>query len=160
MAKGLAARITTSIGAFALLWTASCATTSSPSEEVPIAKPAPAEIAEESDQPTFYAIGTVPIKWANDEPVYRSISVFKQPANLDQLLATLTAESERREARVTKISPAGETPQLFNYIVKEGDTLQSIGEAHNVPIAEIKEINNLKSDEIHAGDSLRLPRID
>ena len=152
-----------------LFWNVSCTTTSAPvpkeeTADIPLAKPVSTEVAgePESTNPRFFAIGTVPIKWDDDEPVYRSISVFRQPANLEELIAALTADTERKEAKVLKISPAGESlpAKLYEYVVKEGDTLQSIGKAHSLTEAEIIKINGLKSGEISPGDTLLLPRLD
>ena len=161
MAINLKVRIAIPFSALMLFWTASCSTTSAPKEsleDVPIAKPAPAKKSEDSANPRFYAIGTVPIKWADDEPVYRSVNVFKQPANLEDLIAALTAETERSEAKVLKISPAGKTPvPLTKYVVQKGDTLKSIGKAHGLTPAEIITINGLDSDEVEPGETLMLP---
>ena len=43
------------------------------------------------------------------------------------------------------------------YKVKQGDSLLSIAQRFNVPIAKIKEINNLKTNSIQAGWKLKLP---
>ena len=152
-----------------LFWNVSCSTTFAPvpkeeTADIPLAKPVSTEVAGEAESPNprFFAIGTVPIKWDDDEPVYRSISVFRQPANLEELITALTADTERKEAKVLKISPAGEMSpvKLYEYVVKEGDTLQSIGEAHSLTEAEIITINGLKSGEISPGDTLMLPHLD
>ncbi|MCK7477708.1 MAG: transglycosylase SLT domain-containing protein [Candidatus Moduliflexus flocculans] len=43
------------------------------------------------------------------------------------------------------------------YKVKQGDSLLSIAQRFNVPVAKIKEINNLKTNSIQAGRKLKLP---
>jgi membrane-bound lytic murein transglycosylase D len=43
------------------------------------------------------------------------------------------------------------------YKVKQGDSLLSIAQRFNVPIAKIKEINNLKTNSIQTGRKLKLP---
>lgn len=47
-----------------------------------------------------------------------------------------------------------------NYIVKKGDTLYSISRRFNIPISEIKRINNLLTDELSEGQVLFLKEQD
>ena len=44
------------------------------------------------------------------------------------------------------------------YVVEKGDTLSVISQATGVPIRKIKEMNNLKSDDIRIGQKLMLPK--
>jgi len=46
-----------------------------------------------------------------------------------------------------------------SYRIIEGDTLYSIGSKFGVSVADIKEINGLKEDEIAAGDYIDIPVI-
>ncbi len=43
------------------------------------------------------------------------------------------------------------------YKVKSGDTLSEIAEKHHTSVAKIKKINNLKSDNLRIGQSLKIP---
>lgn len=45
-------------------------------------------------------------------------------------------------------------PGIVIYIVKAGDTLWQIGKRYYIPVEQIKEMNNLTSDEIYPGDKL------
>lgn len=45
------------------------------------------------------------------------------------------------------------------YIVKSGDTLYSIAKKHNTTVDEIKKINNLTSNTLSIGMSLKLPSV-
>ncbi|AKM82669.1 TPA: hypothetical protein DD449_00975 [Candidatus Berkelbacteria bacterium] len=47
-----------------------------------------------------------------------------------------------------------------NYVVKDGDTLSSIGWTYGLKIATIKATNNLTSDSIKPGQTLKLPTAD
>ena len=44
------------------------------------------------------------------------------------------------------------------YVVQSGDTLSLISQAFNVPVKKIKEMNNLKSDNLRVGQKLNLPQ--
>lgn len=48
-------------------------------------------------------------------------------------------------------------PSLSNYIVKRGDTLGSIALTHGTSVGAIKQANNLQSDVIRIGQSLKIP---
>lgn len=43
------------------------------------------------------------------------------------------------------------------YIIKSGDTLYSIASKHNTTVDEIKKLNNLKSNTLTVGNTLKLP---
>ena len=43
------------------------------------------------------------------------------------------------------------------YVVEKGDTLSLISQAMNVPIKKIKEMNNLKNDNLRIGQKLVIP---
>lgn len=51
------------------------------------------------------------------------------------------------------------TTEFIEYRVAAGDTLQSIAAKASVPVDKLKELNNLKGDEVfYAGQWLRVPR--
>ena len=45
-------------------------------------------------------------------------------------------------------------PGIAIYVVQKGDTLWKIGKQYFVPVAAIKEMNNLSGNEIHPGEKL------
>ena len=45
-------------------------------------------------------------------------------------------------------------PGIVAYIVKDGDSLWSIGKKYYVPVARMKEMNDLTSEEVKAGDKI------
>ena len=45
-------------------------------------------------------------------------------------------------------------PGIVGYIVKEGDTLWQIGKKYYVSIQQLKELNELNTPEVKAGDKL------
>jgi LysM repeat protein len=71
-------------------------------------------------------------------------------------------ETVREPAREAAQDPVRSTPSRNgngSYVVKSGETLSKIAFAHTVRIADLKAANNLKSDEIHAGQELIIPEI-
>lgn len=60
------------------------------------------------------------------------------------------------DVRVAELDPQklAALPGIVAYIVKNGDSLWNIGKKYYVPIARMKEMNDLNSDEIKPGDKL------
>ena len=52
---------------------------------------------------------------------------------------------------------AGETPEHI-HIVKQGETLSKIASKYNIPVVELKKLNQLNSDAIFTDQRLRLPK--
>ena len=50
-----------------------------------------------------------------------------------------------------------QTPNNFNYVVKLGDTLYSIANKYNTTVDEIKKLNNLTSNLLNVGQTLKIP---
>jgi len=61
-----------------------------------------------------------------------------------------------QEVKVTDLDPdkLSSLPGIVAYIAREGDSLWNIGKKYYVPVSQIKDINELASDEIHPGDKL------
>lgn len=62
-------------------------------------------------------------------------------------------------AAAKKISPQSATPTYRWYEVKNGDSLWTISRKFNVSAAEIKKLNNLKSNLIHPGSKLKVKNV-
>ena len=54
---------------------------------------------------------------------------------------------------------ASRTDDTQNYTVVAGDNLTRIANRHGVTVAEIRRLNNLTSDSIRVGQTLRIPRV-
>ena len=52
------------------------------------------------------------------------------------------------------LNKLSELPGMVIYIVGQGDTLWDIGKRYYVPIAQLKEVNELTSEEVNAGDKI------
>ncbi len=75
-------------------------------------------------------------------------------------LSASTARSEqiKEEAKPAPEKPAQpQQPKYITYTIKAKDTLSKIANAHNVSVDDIKEANNLKNDNIKAGDKIKIP---
>lgn len=65
--------------------------------------------------------------------------------------SNLITDIKVSELDLNKLS---ELPGMVIYIVGPGDTLWDIGKRYYVPIAQLKEVNELSSEEVHAGDKI------
>ncbi|WP_114167096.1 C40 family peptidase [Exiguobacterium sp. TNDT2] len=59
-------------------------------------------------------------------------------------------------AAVSIVAQADETAAASTHVVRAGDTLWSISQIHDVPVAQLKTINNLSSDRLAIGQALKL----
>ncbi|MCT4781679.1 MULTISPECIES: C40 family peptidase [Exiguobacterium] len=59
-------------------------------------------------------------------------------------------------AAVTVLAQADDVAAASTHTVRAGDTLWSISQQHNIPLATLKSVNNLTSDRIAIGQTLRL----
>jgi len=56
-----------------------------------------------------------------------------------------------------KVSPLGNTTLVTQYhTVLKGDTLYSISKRYNISVNELRQMNNLASNDLHVGEKLRV----
>ena len=65
----------------------------------------------------------------------------------------LRTEQKIQEKELTAFHPDSSSSI---YIVKKGDTLYSISKNFNLTVDQLKQLNNLQGDSIHAGDKLKV----
>ena len=65
-------------------------------------------------------------------------------------------ETSNTANNVSPVVKQEETSKTINYRVKNGESLYSISQDYNIPIDEIKKLNNLTSSKIHSGQKLNL----
>lgn len=72
------------------------------------------------------------------------------------LVCRIHEEPVIADVKVTDLDPEklAALPGIVAYIVKDGDSLWDIGKKYYVPIARMREMNDLSSDEIKTGDKL------
>ncbi|MCK9410150.1 MAG: LysM peptidoglycan-binding domain-containing protein, partial [Bacteroidetes bacterium] len=61
------------------------------------------------------------------------------------------------EIVIKKQSSSKSVKKTSTYVVKRGDTLETIAERYNVSIAALKRWNDLKSSRIVIGQKLKIP---
>lgn len=83
-------------------------------------------------------------------------------SNIDREREARRQEQKQLTQNVTKIiteqSAAQDNIEYIEFTVQKGDNLSKIAAAAKVSIAEIKRINNLKSDNIREGQKLKIPK--
>lgn len=79
--------------------------------------------------------------------------IQNQNQNIENLQAALQTMMDALQAKVD----VGPNWNGKTYKVKERDTLEKIAKAHGTTIQAIKEINNLSSDKIVVGKTLKIP---
>ena len=88
---------------------------------------------------------------ANEDKIYAyakyDSGIYKMPSRLAQKV------TPKVKAKPVKVP---EPLDLESYIVQKGDNLSSIAEKYDVTIAEIKDWNNLKSNALVLGKSLKI----
>ncbi len=94
---------------------------------------------------------------------YNNISTNKrlvvgQKLKVPVVQVTRVAKSKPDTKSKKKTSSLAETKQ--QYKVKKGDTLLNIAKRFDVPVAQLKKINNLKSNSIRIGQVLKLSKAD
>ncbi len=94
---------------------------------------------------------------------YNNISTNKklvvgQKLRVPVVQVTRVAKSKPDTKSKKKMSSLAETKQ--QYKVKKGDTLLNIAKRFDVPVAQLKRINNLKSNSIRVGQLLKLSKAD
>ncbi len=121
--------------------------------------------------------GQIPFSYVLEAPDINSNCTYKIQTGLEQLAAAMLDSSEldikavmdfraivfeqRKEDIVTDIvvseldmEKLSGLPGIVIYIAKEGDSLWDVGKRYYVPISQIKETNDMTTDEIRPGDKL------
>ncbi len=91
---------------------------------------------------------------ANDLPADCGVLSIGQKLQIPQPTPTATSQATST-ANVTQATESD--CELFDYVVKDGDTLGSIAANYNVPQQSIKEYNGLPSDIVQLGQTLHIP---
>ncbi|MGN0331329.1 MAG: SPOCS domain-containing protein [Kineothrix sp.] len=121
--------------------------------------------------------GAIPFSYVLELPNVHKDCICRVQAEAEQLMVAMLDSSEldvkavivcravvfeqRVENVVTDIlvsdldmNKLNELPGIVIYIAKEGDSLWDVGKRYYVPISQIKETNDMSSEEIRPGDKL------
>ncbi|MBQ7841555.1 MAG: DUF3794 domain-containing protein [Lachnospiraceae bacterium] len=126
----------------------------------------------------YYCIkGAIPFSYTLEMPAADSSCIYEVEPSLEQLAVSMLDGSEvdakatlsfaglccrvHAEDMVTdvKIAPLdpeklANLPGIVAYIVKDGDSLWNIGKKYYVPVARMREMNDLGDRDVKAGDKL------
>ncbi|TDT63641.1 peptidoglycan DD-metalloendopeptidase family protein [Fonticella tunisiensis] len=68
---------------------------------------------------------------------------------------------EEKAVKVSDEEPKEKLPEIVSYVVKSGDTLESIASSYGIKVSSITESNNISNDAVlKEGQQLRFPSID
>ena len=121
--------------------------------------------------------GAIPFSYLLDVPDIGNNCTYKMQMALEQLVVAMLDSSEmdvkavivcraivfdhKNEDIVTDIvvsdldmNKLNDLPGIVIYIAKEGDSLWDVGKRYYVPISQIKETNDMTTEEIKPGDKL------
>ncbi|MGE7778628.1 LysM peptidoglycan-binding domain-containing protein [Peribacillus sp. NPDC097264] len=73
---------------------------------------------------------------------------------INQKIITSKSQTTTTKTKATTSSVSVEKTKNSTYTIVPGDTLTKIANKHNLTLAELKNLNNLKSDMIYAGNKL------
>lgn len=134
-------------------------------------------LSSDEKVPYSSARGSIPFSCTLDVPDINDGCTFKVQTGLEQLAVAMLDGGEldvkavvvcraivfehRTENIVTDIivsdldmNKLSSLPGIVIYIAKEGDSLWDVGKRYYVPIAQIKETNDMTTEEIRPGDKL------
>lgn len=125
--------------------------------------------------------GKIPFEYMMDAKGLKKEHQFKTRVNVEQINVTMS-DSEAVDVKIimrmqaiafTNLSEEFITdvtiedldmkklkdlPQMVIYVAKEGDSLWKIGKKYYVPVADLKEVNELTNDECKAGQKIIVVR--
>lgn len=133
--------------------------------------------AADADMPFYCLKGSVPFAYVLEVPEVAAGCIYEIEPSLELLTVSMLDGDEAdakavlsfkglvcrvheepvvTDVKVTDLDPEklADLPGIVAYIVREGDSLWNIGKKYYVPVAGMKEMNDLAGDEIKPGDKL------
>ena len=96
---------------------------------------------------------------AKDLPTVKADSIAGTSATkTSSKTPSKTTSTTTPSKTVTGPKKAQSAPKMLIYKVKPGDALSRLAKKHGVSMAELRRINNLKSDNIQIGQKLKIPQ--
>lgn len=131
----------------------------------------------DADMPFYCLKGSIPFSYVLEVPDAEADCLYEIEPSLEQLTVAMLDGDEAdakavlsfkglvcraheepvmTDVKVSELDPErlAALPGIVAYIVREGDSLWNIGRKYYVPVAGIKEMNDLTQDELKPGDKL------
>jgi membrane-bound lytic murein transglycosylase D len=120
--------------------------------------------AKVKGDPNFYTVKSGDSLWTISQKFNVSIRELKRMNNFSRRRTVIKPNQKIRIARAAKsnqknsiqVASVSRGLKQGTYKVKRGDTLWEIAKKHNMGISEIKSLNNLRSNKIKPGDTLKI----
>ena len=118
--------------------------------------PKPADIDEPSQEPTniTYTVQSGDSLYKIATKYNTTVDAIKKANNLTNNLLSI---GQVLTIPTTTISEEVPEPNYFNYKVVSGDSLYKIAKKYNVTVDSIKELNNLTSNLLSIGQTIKIP---
>lgn len=133
--------------------------------------------SQDAELPVYGIRGTIPYSYVLEVPGWDADCQYEMEPSLEQLSVTMLDGDEadvkaalsfsclafrvHEEPMVTDVQVSALDPEKLSslpgivaYIVRDDDTLWEIGKKYYVPVARMKEMNDLQSEEVKPGDKL------
>ncbi|MDE6234558.1 MAG: transglycosylase SLT domain-containing protein [Muribaculaceae bacterium] len=116
-------------------------------------RPSTNKSAAKSAAPAVAAAPASTAKTAKSNKAAEQPAAKKSKKQTQTAEKTTTASSSKKSSKKQQSAAA----QPSNHEIKSGESLSTIARKHGVTVDELKKANNLKGDNIRAGESLKVP---
>lgn len=106
------------------------------------------------------------VKSANIASAVASVTNLSSSNSVSSNAESVNVSAEMAQADATSVSkqqivaPTTESKALATYVVKEGDSAETIAKAHGVSAQTIRWANGLKTDAMAVGSTITIPAVD
>lgn len=87
-----------------------------------------------------------------------TVKTAAKPAVVEKVEQPKEEAKPKTEKPRERKKPEPEKPKDINHTIKSGENLSKIAKKYGVTVEEIQKANNIKGDEIKAGDDLKIPQ--
>lgn len=92
-----------------------------------------------------------------NEPAPATASTSTKKTSKNDASASKSSKNKKGSTTAQTKKNKAAKPATTNHEIKSGESLSSIAKKHGVTVDDLKKANNLKSDNIRAGESLKVP---
>ncbi|ULC58093.1 LysM peptidoglycan-binding domain-containing protein [Flaviramulus sp. BrNp1-15] len=103
--------------------------------------------------------------FAQQKPVYKEVLLNGKPARLNVATGEFIVYGKKGYDTIRSMQVINEVESESEiasdvHIVKKGETLFTLSKKYNLPLDELKRVNNLESNLIHVGQKIRVKSVD